>query len=238
MRVCVFENQVVLAQNFCEELKRLVKNSDENFSIALSGGSTPEIIYKELGKNYSDKIDWTKIKFFWGDERCVPPEDAESNYRMVKKNLFDKIEISNENIFRIKGEENPEEESKRYDEILQNNVEIVDGCPRFNLLMLGLGEDGHTASIFPDQINLMNSKQLAAVALHPETGQKRITLTGRVLNNSKRVYFFVTGEKKSGIVSEVISQSNDKYPAAKINPVGKLLWYLDEAAASKLEKKI
>lgn len=236
MKICVFENSSSLAKSFCEELEKLVKNSNENFSIALSGGSTPEIIYKELGENYSDKIDWTKINFYWGDERCVPPTSDESNFKLVKENLFDKINIPDENIFRIKGEANPETETERYENLLINYLRIKNNLPQFDLTMLGLGDDGHTASIFPNQMDLMKSNKLAAVAVHPKTGQQRITLTGKVLNNSKRVYFFITSKKKSGIVSEILrNKEKEKYPAGRIDPVGRLYWYLDKAAASRLK---
>jgi len=205
------------------------------FDIALSGGNSPKGLFEKLSSEYKDAIPWNRIRFWWGDERCVPPTDEQSNYKMTVDFLLSKVQIPAENIQRIRGEETPEAEAKRYAKALKNTLKLSDGLPVFDLIILGLGDDGHTASIFPNQIKLMNTSDICAVARHPGSGQQRITICGKVLNNAKRVYFLVTGENKAMRVSEIM---NDKeaarlLPAYHIAPHnGKLVWYLDEAAAS------
>ena len=142
-----------------------------------------------------------------------------------------------ENIHRIHGEKPPETEIEDYASNLKNKIELVHGFPRFDWIFLGVGEDGHTASIFPNRLDLLYSAKCCEVAEHPETKQKRITLTGKVLINAKRVSFLVTGENKKGVVASILSGNPEskKYPASFIKPVGgKLSWYLDSAASSLL----
>lgn len=209
--------------------------TENYFTVALSGGSTPKAIFNYLAQNYKDKILWNKIKFFWGDERCVPADHPESNYLMTKENLFDRIEIPAENIFAIDGDNNPAEEAARYSSIIKENVVMKDGFPKFDLVLLGLGEDGHTASIFPNQMELLSSSRICEIAAHPVTGQKRITLTGEVINNSAQIIFLVTGASKAKMIDTIINKKNDfeKLPALFVKPKhGKLIWMLDEAAAS------
>ena len=230
--VKIFSSIEELADYFTEIIK-------DNITIALSGGSTPKKIFKYIADNYHTDIKWNRLKFFFGDERCVPADSDESNYKMAKENLFEPVKINSENIFRIKGEGNPTEEAKRYSEVLKNNVSLNNGIPQFDLIMLGLGEDGHTASIFPNQIDLFHSNNFCEVAMHPESGQKRITLTGTVINNAKLIVFIVTGSNKSKIVAEILSNEKTKliYPAALVNPFnGKLVWMLDINAAQLIER--
>jgi 6-phosphogluconolactonase len=234
----IFEDKENLAKRLVEVLEIEIRNAasrNTKINIALSGGSTPGMFFKELAKNYSEKISWTKVKFFWGDERCVPPDDPESNYGTAKNILLDRIKIPSENIFRIKGENKPLEEVERYSKILEENLTKKNNLPFFDLIFLGMGEDGHTASIFPDQIELMNSQKNCAVSTHPETNQKRITLTGNVINNAGKVIFLITGKSKAKVLSEVINNKYKIYPAANVNPLnGKLIWMLDKEAAELL----
>lgn len=230
----IYRDKHELAIAFCEELLKLRKNQ-EQFNIALSGGSTPKIIFEELSKNYKDKFDWNEIHFYWGDERCVPPDDTESNYGMTKKYLLDHINIPRENIHRIKGENDPVIEAERYSDEIKILVNSKNGLPNFDLVMLGLGEDGHTASIFPNQINLLHSEKICEVATHPSTGQKRITLTGKVINNSRAVTFLVTGERKSETLNKVLKEKDESLPATYIQPFnGSLKYFVDESAARLL----
>lgn len=235
--VKVFKYKSELALYFCEELYRL-SSLKEKFFIALSGGSTPVIIFEMLAKNYKEKIKWNKLQLFWSDERCVPSNDEQSNYGMTKKNLLDFIDIPAENIHRIKGENDPEMEAIRYSEEIMNTVNSENGLPKFDLVMLGIGEDGHTASIFPDQMHLLNSQNLCEVAVHPSTGQKRITMTGNVINNSERVIFLVTGRNKANIIKRIIEDKKQIYPAEFIYPVaGELLYFVDYEASLLLNPK-
>lgn len=204
----------------------------KSFNIALSGGSTPRTVYSFLSEIKKPYIPWERIKFFWGDERCVPPDDAESNYLMAKESLFDKIDIANDQVFRIKGENNPEAEKERYHKIVLSNTRGI-----LNLMFLGLGTDGHTASIFPDQMELLNSDEVCAIAVHPVSGQVRITLTGRILNASKKILFLVTGSEKSQVVYDILNQKGawDRYPASYVKPIdGEVIWILDRKAAARI----
>jgi len=235
----IFPTVEKLAGSFAELLQQNVDKTDDNdfYSIALSGGSTPNKIFRYLSENYKDKINWAKIKIFFGDERCVPPDDEESNYRMANESLLKNISIPKENIFRIKGENVPVKEAARYEEVLKSNLPSLKGIPQFDLILLGLGEDGHTASIFPNQLNLFYSARLCEVAVHPQTKQKRITLTGKIINNAKLVVFIVTGKNKSKISNKIISRDDSGivFPASFVSPKnGKIIWLLDFQASQLL----
>ncbi len=236
----IFPTVEKLEGSFAELLQQNVDMTGDNdfYSIALSGGSTPNKIFRYLSENFNDKINWAKIKIFFGDERCVPPDNEESNYRMANESLLKNISIPKENIFRIKGENNPVKEAARYEEVLKSNLLSLNGIPQFDLILLGLGEDGHTASIFPNQVNLLYSARLCEVAVHPQTKQKRITLTGKIINNAKLVVFIVTGKNKSKILNKIISADNSGsvFPASFVSPKnGKIIWLLDFQASQLLK---
>jgi 6-phosphogluconolactonase len=236
----IFSTPYELAVKFAEELVNSIIESADNrrpFTIALSGGSTPELLFSFLGDHFSNSSLWDFVHFFWVDERCVLPDSQDSNFGMTKRNLLDKIEIPSANIHRIRGEGDPEKEASRYSEEISDFTLIRDGLPLFNMIILGLGEDGHTASIFPGHLELFNSGKICEVAVHPLTTQKRITLTGKVLNNADTIAFLVTGSKKADIVEKLINikSSAIQYPASYIVPVyGLLNWYFDEEAAKLL----
>ena len=239
----IFNDSRTLSKEFSSELVNEIISQLEGKSkinIALSGGNTPKLIFTEIVNSYKEKIIWKKINLFWGDERCVPPDDAESNYGMTKTFLLDHIQIPQKNINRIKGENDPEEEAKRYSNVTLKNLALVNNLPQFDIILLGLGEDGHTASIFPNQMELLKSDKICEVAVHPETKQKRITVTGRVINNSKRIYFLVSGKSKSFAVGKILNRNDNyiKLPGAHIKPVnGELTWFLDKEAASEVNNK-
>lgn len=232
----IFEDKSKLSRAFCEEIIKLT-NEKDNFSLVLSGGSTPKGIFKMLATDYRSIIDWEKIHLFWGDERCVPPDHKESNYGTTQKYLLDFIDIPEKNIHRIKSEHNPEKEAERYSEEIKKSVSSENGFPCFDVIMLGLGEDGHTASIFPDQMNLVNSEKICEVATHPSTGRKRITLSGKVINNCRRIIFLVTGKSKAEVLKKIIDEKKKIYPAEFIEPVdGNLDFFIDSDAAELLDK--
>ena len=236
----IFSSANEVAERFAEEFKRMITNSlrdNKTFTVALSGGSTPELLFSVLGDKYSKSIPWEYVHFFWGDERCVPPDDPESNYGMAFRKLFEKIEIPTSNIHRIAGEMDPKKEASRYSDEICAFIRTRDGLPEFDLILLGLGDDGHTASIFPENMELLNSLKICVVSSHPVTKQKRITITGRVINNADYVIFLVTGKKKATIVEKIINKDNYtlSFPAGNIVPVyGSLSWCLDEDAGSLL----
>ncbi|MDD2551737.1 MAG: 6-phosphogluconolactonase [Dysgonamonadaceae bacterium] len=236
----IFDNLNDLNKDFTLWLKELL-SENEPLTIALSGGTTPKSLFDYWAKNHAEDIEWSKIKFFWSDERCVWPDNDDSNYKIAKDHLFDHLPISQENIFRIRGENDPYKEARSYSDLLLNEVEQVNGIPQFDIIMLGMGEDGHTASIFPHEMNLWDSSNLCVVATHPKTRQMRVSLSGRTINAAKNVAFLVTGAAKAKKVQAVIEdkeKAQEKYPAAKVQPTsGNLIWFLDSKAAKLLEKK-
>lgn len=240
MKTKVFDNLNDLNKDFSLWLKKILAEK-EDISIALSGGNTPRSLFRYLAANHSEDIDWSKIKFFWSDERCVWPDNDDSNFKMAKENLFDHLPVTEKNIFRIRGENDPYREARSYQELLLNELEVVNGVPQFDVLMLGMGEDGHTASIFPHEMNLWDSSNMCVVATHPETRQMRVSLSGQTINAAKNVVFLVTGAPKAKIIKEIIEDNEnaqDKYPAARVQPAsGNLTWYLDNYAGRELTKK-
>lgn len=233
MKLKISKTKKEVALNFSRYLAILISEK-ETVHIALSGGSTPKIVFDELAANFQDDIDWTNVHLYWGDERCVGPTDEQSNYKMTVEHLISRIDIPEENIHRVIGENEPEYEAKRYSELLVKNLSSIENFPQFDLVILGMGDDGHTASIFPHEIDLWQSEKFCEVAEHPDSGQKRITITGQVINNADTVVFLVTGESKAEKYTEIKNQTGDykAYPASLVNPSsGRLLWFLDEAAA-------
>ena len=232
MELKIFKDKNEVAEKFCAYLENLI-TVREAIYIALSGGSTPKIVFDRLAQNYSH-LDWSNVHLFWGDERCVPPTHEDSNYKMTVDHLLSKIVIPKENIHRIKGEAPPAEEAETYGRLLERVLPKHNGIPQFDLVMLGMGSDGHTVSIFPNQIDLWSSEKWCEVADHPTNGQKRVTITGTVINHAREVAFLVTGAEKQEKVTEILqNKPNSKlYPAALVAPdYGRLSWFLDEAAA-------
>jgi 6-phosphogluconolactonase len=227
MTIKIFPTPFKLAERFAEELIRMVKESADKrrtFTIALSGGSTPKLLFSVLGERFLNS---------------VPPDNSDSNFGMTDKVFLEKIKIPPENIHRIKGEKDPEEEAVRYSDEIARFTGERGGLPLFDLIILGLGEDGHTASIFPGNNMLLNSEKICDIAIHPLSFQKRITITGNVINNAENVIFLVTGAHKAKVVSDIIERRGTvDYPAAHIEPQqGILQWYLDDAAAKMIDKR-
>jgi len=237
----IFADNPTVAASFAADFCQWVKDQPADktkLTVALSGGSTPKLLFQELAKNFADKIDWSRVHFFWGDERCVPPDDAESNYGMTKELLLDQIDIPAANIHRVLGESSPAEERVRCEQEIREHVSSTEAdVPQFDLMILGMGGDGHTASIFPHEIEFLKSENICEVAIHPDSGQNRITLTGQVLNASARIAFLITGAGKASVMAEIIGQTGNwqTYPAAHVTNSGPLVFYLDEAAASEID---
>jgi 6-phosphogluconolactonase len=236
-RILVFETLDEMALKALQWLTEKTSVQDkETVSIALSGGNTPQALFEKIVKLDAGTVDWNKLLVFWGDERCVPPEDTDSNFRSAQKSILIPLDIPAEHIFRIHGESNPEKEVERYSHELAVNLPIVDGYPKFDLILLGLGEDGHTASIFPGDESLFETEKWCDVSTHPINGKQRITLTGSVINHAEEVAFLVTGTPKAQIVAEIaLTPQSVNCPAARVLPLsGKIAWLLDKAAASQL----
>ncbi len=226
-----------VAELIAKEINLKAENCNA-LNIAVSGGNTPKILFEILADEFGKEISWKAVRFFWVDERCVEPSHSDSNFKMTHDALLSKVEIPNVNIFRMKGEENPEVEAKRYSRILSSELPSKNGFPVFDLVLLGIGDDGHTASIFPNQFQLNNSVKSVDVASHPVSGQKRITLTGNTIRNAEKVIFLITGNNKADIISQIVEGKTEaeKYPASYMgNKNGEAEIYLDEAAAALLK---
>lgn len=210
-----------------------LSSREKPYCIAISGGNTPILFFNHLAAKYGNKINWQKLHFFWADERCVHPSHHESNYLSAYNNLLSKISIPQSNIHRMKGEGNPVEEANNYISDILSVVNIENDLPKFDLILLGMGDDGHIASLFPKQ-EIINSKKICDASLNPSTKQTRITLTPLCINNADKVVFQVTGMIKSNIVNEILLKHSGytDYPAAHIKPKnGNLYWFLDAGAA-------
>ncbi len=207
------------------------------FTLVLSGGSTPVAMMRLLATpEYSQRIDWTRTHIFWSDERCVPPQDADSNFHAAHAALLSHVALPPEQIHRMQGEIEPEQAARDYDDLLQR---FFDGPTRFDLTFLGLGPDGHTASLFPGTRALAVG-DADCIANHVEkvVSPWRLTLTYRALNASSAVIFLVQGSEKSNIVARVVeSPLNSELPAQAVAPQGSLTWLLDAGAAAKLERR-
>lgn len=234
MQQHIFDDKAALAEHFGQLLLQMSQEKEKVY-IALSGGSTPKAIFDHLAENYQKQLPWERLYFFWGDERCVAPDHADSNYGMTKTHLFDKVPLPADNIFRVKGELEPTKAAEDYEIQIDRSLPQENNLPAFDLMLLGMGDDGHTASIFPHEMALWNSPLLCEVATHPESGQKRVTLTGKVINNARHILFLVTGSNKAEKAQEIIKQSGQwhNYPAARTS-ADKTTWLLDKDAAALL----
>jgi 6-phosphogluconolactonase len=210
------------------------------FNVALSGGSTPKQLYAALTKQpLTGQVDWRRVHFFWGDERCVPPDHPDSNYRMAHENLLTHIPLPSENVYRIHGELSSDVAAHSYEDELRRM--FVGKLPRFDLILLGLGEDGHTASLFPGTPAVREDVRWAVAVQHdspPLPLVDRVTLTLPVLNAAREVIFLVSGAGKAERLAQVLNgpYNIDRMPAQAVKPEsGRLRWLVDKAAASLLD---
>jgi len=237
--VLVFSNNQA-ASRFA--VKKWVEISSESvadkgyFTVALSGGRTPIEFYRMLSAGKS-RLPWDKTHIFLADERFVPSSDKESNYRLIREYLLNYLAIPEDNMHPVQTEENTlEQAAKRYEDDIVNFFNIQDDrIPVFDLIMLGMGEDGHTASLFPGTPSLKEKRHLTIPVIAVKAPHKRISLTLPVLNKAKHIIFLVSGENKTHAVKEMLESKNSKLPAALVKPEhGSLLLVIDEAAASLL----
>jgi len=210
------------------------------FTIALSGGNTPRKLYGLLGsKPYRSQINWGLVEIFWADERCVPPESEESNYRMTNEVLLSKVPIPAHQIHRIPAEQTDLDAASQAYTLDMQRTFGTDGIPRFDLIQLGMGGEGHTASLFPHQSSLSEQQRLVMPVSVPKPPPLRLTFTPPLLNAAQHILFLVTGADKAEAVQAVLegSQQPTEYPAQLVRlSAGKVTWMLDKAAA-KLSKR-
>jgi 6-phosphogluconolactonase len=210
------------------------------FLVALSGGSTPKTLYSILtSEEYAQQLDWSKVHFLFGDERNVPPTHADSNFAMADAMLFRPLHISPAHIHRIHGEDSPDTAAVQYEDTLRRLTAAGTGqWPQLDLILLGMGDDGHTASLFPGTTALTEQTRWVVPGTSPQGTRARMTLTLGVINHASVILFLVTGLNKATVVRRILKpRLGDPvpYPAALVRPeTGRLLWYLDRAAASEL----
>jgi len=220
------------ANLFVEEAQKAIV-ARGRFSVALSGGSTPRRLFEEIAKKeWHEKLDWQRIFVFWGDERFVPADDAQSNQKMARESLLRYVPIPEENIFPIPFTETPTESAEKYEAVLKQF--FPDSWPQIDLILLGLGPDGHTASLFPGSNALDEATRWVCPSKTKVPGPERITLTFPVLNRAGLVCFMVTGKEKAEMVKQILKPVSTEliYPAQRIQPLtGRLIWLLDQAAA-------
>ena len=208
------------------------------FTLALSGGSTPKSLYTLLATNARTSLPWDRMFFFWGDERHVPPNHPDSNYRMVNEAMLSKVPVPVENVFRIKAENrDAASAAQEYEQTLRKFFQQESGIPNFDLILLGMGPDGHTASLFPGTAALQERSRLVVANWVEKLKTNRLTFTLPVLNAARCVIFLVSGIDKAAVLKTVLEDDvpGEQYPAKLVRPsAGKLIWMLDRAAASAL----
>lgn len=239
MEILVYKTTEELNHDLADYIVEIAKTAidkNDRFNFVLTGGNSPKVLYTLLATEYKDKIDWNKTFFFFGDERNVPVNDDNYNGLMAKKSFFDILETSENQIFYVNTTLSPEEAAVDYKERLDQhfeNKEIV-----FDLILLGMGDDAHTASIFPNTTLVSNTEATVASVFVEKLNTDRISLTAPLINNAKNVAFLVFGDNKAEALQHVIKDEQkdvNKYPSQLINPVdGKLTWFTDEAAARLL----
>jgi len=214
------------------------------FAVALSGGETPRALYRMIARQqFSQKIPWRRVQLYWGDERCVPPDDPASNYGMARDAFIKHVPIADANVHRVLGEQPPAQAALAYEKELRALAALerpTSELPVFDLVLLGLGGDGHTASLFPHSDALAVEERFAVATQAPD-GSPRISVTYPVINAARRVWFLVSGAKKAGMVAEVMEglMVPAAVPAQGVRPVhGQLTWLLDEAAAAELDPAV
>jgi 6-phosphogluconolactonase len=227
------------AQAFCSSAARAIAQRGK-FTVALSGGRTPKALYELLarGASYQSSLRWSDVYFFFGDERHVPPDHLDSNFRMANEALFKPASVPLENVFRVRAElADADEAASLYQRTMINffspDLALEDGFPVFDLILLGTGPDGHTASLFPDSSALTERQNWVVANWVAKFASRRITLTFPVLNRAREVLILVSGEDKAPIVSELFGQSDPKrrYPIQQVDPRrGRKHWLLDRAA--------
>ena len=228
----VAAKQIVEIISSCQQEGRIC-------SVALAGGSTPRGLYRLLTQYpYQSQVAWEHLRIFWGDERPVSPDHQDSNFRMAQEALLSHVPIPSQQIFRIQGERLPEEAASQYESIIREQFGVVSGeFPRFDLILLGMGTDGHTASLFPGTTAVGESKKCVVAVWVEKLKTHRVTLTPPVLNAAKNVMFLVSGRDKASVLQVVLEGQNDprRYPAQAVQPnEGNVLWLIDGEAAHNL----
>jgi 6-phosphogluconolactonase len=240
LSITVYQTTTDLEQNAAEEITRVMNTAIGERGrcfVALAGGETPRQIYRRLGMEpLKDRVNWNHVHLFFSDERSVPPNDPQSNYGMVKRTLLSGIDIPGQNVHRIKGELDATVAAQEYESDLKStfgNAQV-----RFDLMLLGVGEDGHVASMFPGTNIVLELSALVQPVMNPNQNIQRVTLTFPVINNAREILLLVSGKRKSSIVQRVLNTSGPTkdLPATMVRPAGgNVRWLLDQEAASEID---
>jgi 6-phosphogluconolactonase len=231
----ILADPAALARRVAEWMTSAALSATGTFRVSLSGGSTPKTLYRLLASDdFRSRFPWQLVAWYWGDERFVPFDHPESNYRMAREAMLAKAPVPPENIHPIPADGSPEEAARRYERVLQDAYgakALNPSRPLFDLTLLGLGADGHTASLLPGEPVLEERERWVAVVSHgrPEV---RITMTYPVIESSRRVAFLVAGREKAAVLRD-IRAGGSQVPAARVRPVGELVWFVDRAAAGE-----
>ena len=244
VHLSVYEDLDALAHAAADLLVQLqsADRPQEHFNLALSGGSTPRTFHNVLvAPPYLDQIDWESMQYYWGDERCVPPDDPDSNYRMARETLLAGAPVTSDQVHRVPTERgDPEMVADLYEADIRREMNLLPGqLPRFDLILLGMGPDGHCASLFPHTAALHVSDRLVTANHVPQLHTNRITFTAPVINNAAAVVFLIAGADKADALAAVLEGPRDPemYPSQLIAPEsGTLYWLVDRAAAAKLRQ--
>jgi 6-phosphogluconolactonase len=244
MGISIFANREQLSHAAARYVVQIANEAlaiHGHFTLALSGGSTPKGVYGLLAlEPYCNQIDWTKAEIFWSDERCVPPDNAESNYHLAHEVMLSKLPIPADHIHRMPANENDlGAASVAYEQELRR-VFGTNSVPDFDLIQLGLGPEAHTASLFPHQASLRETERLVIPVTVPKPPPARLTFTPPILNAAKHILFLVTGAEKANAVQAVLEgdYQPEEYPAQIVHPIqGEVTWMLDTTAASRLHQK-
>ena len=225
------------AADFIIDLAAQAINARDRFTIALAGGNTPRPIYARLASaGYRERIAWSKVHVFFGDERCVPPDDARSNYRSAREALLDQVALPSGNVQRILGELDPAQAALHYEQTMQNFFR-TSACPAFDLICLGLGDNGHTASLFPGTAALREQSRWVVAQYVEVAAMWRVTFTAPLINAARQVAFFVEGAGKAEVLQRVLAgpYQPEVLPAQLIQPAnGQLRWLVEAEAAAML----
>jgi len=242
MHIAIYDDKHVLSQHAADYIMRIAKDSIDlngRFTIALTGGTTPGEAYSLLGSDpIRSQIDWQRVHIFWGDERCVPHTNSESNFYLAQEVLFDKVAIPNSQIHPMPADQPDRDAASQAYVIEMQRVFGINEIPIFDLIHLGMGPEGHTVSLFPHQESLHEKHRLVMPVTVPKPPPDRLTFTPPLLNAAKNVLFTVTGSDKADALHAVLEGENqpDEYPAQIVRPTnGEVVWMLDKAAAQKLQ---
>ncbi|WP_447978814.1 6-phosphogluconolactonase [Candidatus Nitrospira bockiana] len=238
----VFDDEDEVAREAAELFVWLAGESGRErdlFRVALSGGKTPRTLYQRLAQEYRRGLDWSRVEFYFSDERCVPPDHPESNFRSAEETLLRPLGIDPRRTVRMEGEAVPDEAADRYEKVMRDRFQVAPPAwPRFDLILLGLGEDAHIASLFPHSAALKEGARAVVATKAPHGVPDRLSFTVPLINQARQVLLLVTGEAKAGAVRAVFDdESLDpfEYPAKLLRGAeGRVSWFLDRAAASQL----